>query len=104
AGDEVIAPDRNAAAEGFLEHVGDGDALPRTGIEVLDKRHVDIASKQCELHRTQFIEGPSFSATARGNGLAPDCGDLFAQRLFLDLPDAGKELRDFSDAVDGRFV
>ena len=43
AGDEIIALDRDTAAERTLQHIGDGDALPRTGVEVFDKRHVDIA-------------------------------------------------------------
>ena len=71
---------------------------------MLDERHVDVAGQQGELDRAQFGEGPALSATARGDGLAPDRRHLFAQRLVLDLPDAGKELRDFSDAIDGRFV
>src|SRR6266480_1943838 len=32
--DEIIALDRNAAPERFLEHIGDGNALSRTGIEM----------------------------------------------------------------------
>ena len=88
----------------FSEHVGDGDALPRAGIQMLDESHVDVAGQQGELDRAQLGEGPALAAAARGDGLAPDRGDLFAQRLVLDLPDAGKELRDFSDAVDGSFV
>ena len=101
AGDEIVALNGDAAAEGFLEHIGDGDALARAGIQMLDERHVDVAGEQGELDRAQFGEGPALAAAARGDGLAPDRRDLFAQRLVLDLPDAGKELRDFSDAVDG---
>ena len=103
-GNEIVALNRDAAAEGFVEHVGDGDALPRAGIQMFDEGHVDVAGQQGELNRAQLREGPALAAAARGDGLAPDRGDLFAQRLILDLPDAGKELRDFSDAVDGRFV
>src|SRR5262245_30588180 len=103
-GNEMVALNRDAAAEGFLEHIGDGDALPGAGIQMLDEGHVDIAGQQGELYRAQLGEGPALAAAACGDGLAPDRGDLFAQRLVLDLPDAGKEFRDFSDAVDGRFV
>ncbi|PYI40507.1 MAG: hypothetical protein DMF12_13105 [Verrucomicrobia bacterium] len=71
---------------------------------MFDESHVDVAGQQGELYRAQLIERPALAAAARGDGLAPDRGDLFAQRLVLDLPDAGKELRDFSDTVDGRFV
>src|SRR5439155_6476167 len=35
AGDEIIALNRNAAAERTLQHVRDGNALSRAGIEVL---------------------------------------------------------------------
>ena len=76
----------------------------RAGIQMLDERHVDVAGQEGELDRAQFGEGPALAATALGDGLAPDRRHLFAQRLVLDLPDAGKELRDFSDAIDGRFV
>src|SRR5215831_1178492 len=103
-GNEMVALNRDAVAEGFLEHVSDGDALPGAGIQMLDEGHVDVAGQQGELYRTQLCEGPALAAAARGDGLAPDRGDLFAQRFVLDLPDAGKEFRDFSDAVDGRFV
>src|SRR5256714_5754072 len=103
AGDEIVPLNGDAAAEGFLEDIGDGDALPRAGIQMLDELHVDVAGQQGELDRAQFGEGPALSATTRGDGLAPDPRHLFAQRLVLDLPDAGKELRDFSDAIDGRF-
>jgi len=71
---------------------------------MLDEGHVDVAGQQGELYRAQLVESPALGAAARGDGLAPDRGDLFAQRLVLDLPDAGKELRDFSDTVDGLFV
>src|SRR4030095_3533442 len=91
-------------AEGFLEHVSDGDALPGAGIQMLDEGHVDFAGQQRELYRAQLGEGPDLDAAARSDGLAPDRGDLFSQRLVLDLPDAGKKLRDLSDSVDGRFV
>src|SRR6266550_1430763 len=102
--DEIVPLNGDAAAEGFLEDIGDGDALPRAGIQMLDERHVDVAGQEGELDRAQFGEGPALAATARGDGLAPDRRDLVAQRLVLDLPDAGKELCDFSDAIDGRFV
>src|SRR5882724_151788 len=104
ARDEIVPLNGDAAAEGFLEDIGDGDALPRAGIQMLNEHHVDVAGQQGELDRAQFGEGPALAATARGDGLAPDRRHLFAQRLVLDLPDAGKELRDFSDAIDGRFV
>src|SRR5207253_536961 len=104
ARDEIVALNGDAAAEGFLEDIGDGDALPRAGIQMLDERHVDVTGQQSELDRAQFGEGPALAATARGDGLVPYRRYFFAQRLVLDLPDAGKELRDFSDAIDGRFV
>ena len=88
----------------LLQHIGDGDALPRAGIEMLDESHVDVAGEQGELDRAQLIERPALAAAPRGDGLAPDRSDLFAQRLVLDLPDAGKEFCDFSDAVDGWLV
>src|SRR5439155_19718658 len=42
-GNEIVALNRDAAAEGFLEHVGDGDALPDAGIEMLDESHLNVA-------------------------------------------------------------
>src|SRR5207253_412313 len=102
--DEVIALNGDAAAKGLLEDIGDGDALPCAGIEMFDEGHVDVPGQKRELDRAQLGEGPALTATACGDGLAPDRHDLFAQRLVLDLPDAGKEFRDFSDAVNGRFV
>ena len=78
--------------------------MARARIQMLDEFHVDLAGQKRELDRAQFGEGPTLAATARGDGLALDRRHLFAQRLVLDLPDAGKEFRDFSDAVDGRFV
>ena len=104
AGDEVVALNWDAAAEGLLEDIGDRDALPCAWIEMLDEGHVDIAGQQCELDRAQVVERPALSAATGGNRLVPNRRDLFAQRLVLDLPDARKELRDFGDAVDGRFV
>src|SRR5947208_8406209 len=63
-GDEVVTLNGNAAAKRFFQHIRDGDALPRAGIEMLDKRHVDVAREQCELHCAQLIEVPPFSAAA----------------------------------------
>lgn len=103
-GNEIVALNRDAASEGFLENVGDGDALPGAGIQMLDEGHLDVAGQKGEFYRAQLGERPALAAAARGDGLTPDRGDLFAQRLVLDLPDAGKEFCDFSDAVDGRFV
>src|SRR4029077_16817646 len=103
-GNEVVTLNRDAAVEGFLEHVGYGDALPGAGIQMLHEGRMDVAGQQGELYRAQLGEGPALATAAGGDGLAPDRGDLFAKRLVLDLPDAGKELRDFSDTVDGRFV
>src|SRR5207253_10986311 len=62
ARDEIIALNGDAAAEGFLEHVRDCDALPRAGIQMLDKRHVNVAGQQGELDRAQLIERPTLSA------------------------------------------
>src|SRR5947208_15928055 len=47
--DQVIALDRNAAPERTLQHIRDGDALPRTGVKMLHKGHVDVASQEGEL-------------------------------------------------------
>ena len=44
-GNEIVALNRDAAAEGFLEHVSDGDALPGAGIQMLDEGHVDVAGQ-----------------------------------------------------------
>src|SRR5262245_22870930 len=71
---------------------------------MLDEGHVDVAGQQGELDRTQLGEGPTLASATRGDGFVPYRRDLFAQGLVLNLPDAGKELRDFRDAVDGRFV
>ncbi len=68
---------------------------------MLDESHLNVAGEQRELDRSQFVEGPALAAASRGNGLAPDRSDFFAQRFVLDLPDAGKEFCDFSDAVVG---
>ena len=75
--------------------------MPSAGIEMLDESHLNVAGEQGELDRAQLVERPALAAAPRGDGLAPDRSDLFAQRLVLDLPDAGKELCDFSDAVVG---
>src|SRR5947199_9331893 len=61
-GDEIIALNGNVAAERFLEHICDGDALPGAGIEMLDESHVDVAGKQRELDLAQFVEGPALAA------------------------------------------
>src|SRR6266498_3637888 len=66
---------------------------------MLDESHVDVARKQSELDRAQFVESPALAAAARGNGFAPHRRDLFTQRLVLDPLQAGKELRDLRDAV-----
>src|SRR4029077_14825691 len=67
ARDEIVPLNGDAAAEGFLEDIGDGDALERAGIQMLDERHVDVAGQQGELDRAQFGEGPALAATARGD-------------------------------------
>src|SRR5215472_9124542 len=100
----MVALNRDPVAEGFLEHVVDGDALPSAGIQMLDEGHVDVACQQGELYRSQLGEGPALAAAARSDSLAPDRCDLFAQRLVLDLTDAGKKLLDLSVSVDGCFV
>src|SRR6266481_6730047 len=68
---------------------------------MLDESHVDVAGEQGELDRAKLVESPALTAAPRGNGFAPDCCHSFAQRLVLDLPQAGKELRDLSDAIAG---
>ena len=42
-GDEIIALNGNTAAKRLFQHVRNGDALPRAGIEMLDEPHVDVA-------------------------------------------------------------
>ena len=75
--------------------------MPRAGIEMLDKSHIDIAGEQRELDRAQLVESPALAAAPGGNGFAPDCCHFFAQRLVLDLPEAGKSSAICSDAVVG---
>ena len=68
---------------------------------MLDKSHFDIAGQQGEPDRAKFVERPALAAAPGRNGFAPDRCHSFAQRLVLDLPHAGKELRDLSDAIAG---
>src|SRR5438045_6508955 len=79
AGNEIIAPDGNTAAERFFQHVRNGDALQRTGIEMLDEPHVDVAGQKGELDRTQFGKGPAFPAATGCDRFTPDGRDFFAQ-------------------------
>src|SRR6266508_7043306 len=67
AGDEIIALDRDTAAERTLQHIRDGDALPRAGVEMLDEGHVHVAGQQREFHRAKLVESPALSAAARGD-------------------------------------
>src|SRR6266516_4502001 len=67
AGDEMIVLDGDATAKRVFKHIGDGDALPRTGIEVLNESHVYVAGKQGELDGAQFVEGPALAAAPRGD-------------------------------------
>src|SRR5947208_8534415 len=69
-----------------------------------DERHLKAAGEQRQPDRAQLLEPPGLSTAPRSDGLSPDRSELFAQRLVLDLPDAGKKLCDFSDAVDGWLV
>src|SRR5919201_4183972 len=71
-GNEIVALNRDAAAKRFLEDVGDGDALPGAGIQMLDEGHVDVAGQQGEFDCAQLGESPALAAAARGDGLAPD--------------------------------
>ena len=66
---------------------------------MFDKSHVDIAGQQGELHRAQFIEGPSLSAAAGGDRFVPHCRNFFAQCFIFDLHQWWKKLRDFTHAV-----
>ena len=68
---------------------------------MLDERHLDVAGEQRKLDGAKFVEGPALAAASRGNGFAPDRCHSFAQRFVFDLPQAGKELRDLSDAIAG---
>src|SRR6478672_10904517 len=79
ARDEIVPLNRDATAERFLEDIGDGDALPRAGIQMLDERHVDVAGQEREFDRAQFGEGPAFPAAARGDRLVPYRRYFFAQ-------------------------
>ena len=79
AGDGVLG------ADGAAEHIGDGDALPRARIEMLDKPHVDIAGEQGELDRAKFVKGPALPAASCGDSFVPHCRHFFAQRPVLDL-------------------
>src|SRR5438132_4949135 len=79
ARDEIVPLNGDAAAEGFLEDIGDGDALPRAGIQMLDERHVDVAGQQGELDRAQFGEGPALAAAAGGDRFVPYRRYFFAQ-------------------------
>ena len=78
-GDKIVPLDRNAAAEGFLQDIGDSDALTCAGIEMLDEGHIDIAGQQRELHRSQFIESPALSAASGGDRFVPNCRHFFPQ-------------------------
>ena len=71
---------------------------------MLDESHFNVAGEQGELECSKFSKCPALAAAPCGDGLAPDRSDLFAQRLVLDLPDAGKELCDFTDAVNGWLI
>src|SRR5215831_18220668 len=66
-GNEIVALNRDAAAEGFLDNVGDGDALPGAGIQMLDESHVDVTGQQGELYLAQLGEGPALAAAARSD-------------------------------------
>src|SRR5919197_1430860 len=52
--DEVVALNRYATAKRLLEDVGDGEALARARIQMLDEGHLDVAGKEGEFHRTQL--------------------------------------------------
>src|SRR5438552_1878335 len=41
AGDEIVSLNRNPAAKRTLQHIGNGDALQRARIKMLDESHVD---------------------------------------------------------------
>src|SRR6266404_8375109 len=103
-GDEVVTLNGNVAAKRFLQHIRNGDALPRTGIEMLDKGHVYVAREQCELHCTQLIESPPLPPATGGNRFTPHSCHLFAERLVLDPLQAGKKSRDLRDAIVGSFA
>src|SRR5437773_9105575 len=99
AGDEVIALDGNAAAKRTLQDVRDRDTLQRAGVEMLDKRHVNVAGEERKFNCAQFVEAPALPAAARSDSLVPHRRHLLAQRLIFDLHQAGEKFRDFFDAV-----
>ena len=68
---------------------------------MLDKSHVDVAGQQREFDCAQLVESPALAAAARGDGFIPNRSYSFAQRRVLDLHQAGKEFRDFVNAVVG---
>jgi hypothetical protein len=68
---------------------------------VLDKSHVDVAGQQRKFDCAQLVESPALSAAARGDGFIPNRSYPFAQRRVRDLHQAGKEFRDFVNAVVG---
>src|SRR5205823_15061051 len=79
AGNEIVTLNGNAAPKRFFQHVGDRNALPRAGIEMLDELHVDFASQERELDRAKFGKGPALPAAAGGNRFVPHRCYLFAQ-------------------------
>src|SRR5205085_10541920 len=61
-GDEIITLDGYAAAKRTLQDIGNGNALPRGGNEVLDERHVNVARKLGAFHRAKFVESHALAA------------------------------------------
>src|SRR5438094_6415121 len=53
---EIIALDGNATAKRTLQDIRDRNTLPRTGVEMLDKRHVDVAGEERKFNCAQFVE------------------------------------------------
>jgi len=78
-GDEIVAPNGDAAAECTLQDIRDRDTLKRAGIKVLDEFHVDVAGQQRELYRAKLGESPAFPAAAGGDRFVPHRRYFFAQ-------------------------
>jgi hypothetical protein len=93
ASDEIIALDRNAAPERFLKHIGNGNALSRTGIEMLDEGHLNVAGQQCELTARNSSKVQPFPPQPVVIASFHTDATFFAQRFVLDPLQAKKELR-----------
>src|SRR4051794_34218806 len=65
-GNEIVALNRDAAAEGFLEHVSDANALPGAGIQMLAEGHGYGGGRQGGRYPPQHREAPASAPPSRG--------------------------------------